>query len=285
KVWVERRHEDGEGSYVIGAMQDISEQRQRERRLLDAMSKAEMSDRVKSDFLANLSHELRTPLNAIIGFSDLLKLTLAEDPRVRDYLDAINTSGQHLLGMIDDLLNMAELDGSAGTLIEEMIDVGQVARGCVAEATARHTKAGLRYSIKGVNSGIGLFAEPGHFRQALGHLLANAATFTAAGGKIEVEIRILASGDLEVAVADTGSGIAADLIPQLAIPFVRGGNAYSRRHGGIGIGLATCRKILDLHGGRLGIDSELGQGTRVSLVFPAARVAAREITAAAVTAG
>jgi PAS domain S-box-containing protein len=283
KVWVERvRQEDGEGSYVIGAMQDVSDQRQRERRLLDAMSRAEMSDRIKSDFLANLSHELRTPLNAVIGFSDLLKMALAGNQQASEYLDAINSSGQHLLGSIDDLLAMADLEEHVGALAEEMIDVGLVVRECVAEAAARAGKPELRFITEGLANGIGLFAEPLRFHQALAHLLANAAKFTPAGGLIKTIIRIQPGGNLQVTVADDGCGIDSDLLPQLAAPFVHGGNAYSRRHGGIGIGLATCRKIMDLHGGRLVIDSVLRQGTEVSLVFPAARIAAKEVSAAAI---
>ncbi|HVI91630.1 MAG TPA: ATP-binding protein [Dongiaceae bacterium] len=287
KVWVERqpvaggRAIHGESGamitgYFVGVMQDVSEQRERERQLLDAKSRAEMAGRVKSDFLANLSHELRTPLNAIIGFSDLLKMTLTGNGRALDYLDAVSQSGQHLLGIINSMLEIAQLDFGARALSEQVVDVGALLQTALDDAERRHRDAKLRFAIDGADDGIGLFAEAAYLRQALDNLIANAVKFTGLNGEIRGEISVLPDGNLELAIRDTGCGIAAELIPQLAAPFVYGGNAYTRRHGGMGLGLAMCRKILELHGGRLAIESRLGRFTRVALIFPAARVIAQE---------
>ncbi|HWT97608.1 MAG TPA: ATP-binding protein, partial [Terriglobales bacterium] len=287
KVWVERQPVAGGRvilgecgalvtGYFVGVMQDISEQRERERQLLDAKSRAEMAGRVKSDFLANLSHELRTPLNAIIGFSDLLKMTLAGNGRALDYLDAVNQSGQHLLGIINSMLEIAQLDFGARALSEQVVDVGGLLQTAMDDAERRHRDTSLSFVVAGVDDGIGLFAEAAYLRQALDNLIANAVKFTGLGGEIRGEINVLPDGNLELAIRDTGCGIAADVVPRLASPFVYAGNVYARRHGGMGLGLAMCRKILELHGGRLAIESRLGRFTRVALVFPSARVIARE---------
>jgi len=203
--------------YYVGAMQDISEERERERQLLDAKSRAEMAGRVKSDFLANLSHELRTPLNAIIGFSDLLKMTLVGNDRALDYLDAVNQSGQHLLGIINSMLEIAQLDFGARALSEQVVDIGGLLQTAMDDAERRHRTAKVHFAVTGVDDGIGLFAEAAYLRQALDNLIANAVKFTGPGGEIRGEINVLADGNLELAIHDTGCGIAADLIPRLAL--------------------------------------------------------------------
>jgi signal transduction histidine kinase len=123
-------------------------------------------------------------------------------------------------------------------------------------------------------------AEDHALRQILGNVIANAIKFTASGGSVTLTTRIDAGGDLAITIADTGSGIDAKLIPLLALPFTQAGSAWTRRKGGIGLGLAIARKLLELHQGRLEIDSQPGQGTRMTLIFPAARLASPDAAAA-----
>lgn len=275
KVWVERIHGvDGGGSMILGAMQDVSEQHAREVKLAEAMAKAEMSDRAKTEFLANLSHELRTPLNAVIGFSELLQLQAKAggDLRSLEYLGIVLQSGQKLLSIIDDLLEMARLDFDALAQSEGTFSLDAALGECVSNIETRYRDRQIRFTNRDPVTGLSTLAAERYVRQALTNVLDNAAKFSNPGSEVDVSVAINRAAELEIAVQDRGCGISAELLPILATPFMLGESTYARRYGGVGLGLAMCKKIVDLHGGRINIVSVPEEGTRVTLIFPAHRV-------------
>jgi signal transduction histidine kinase len=276
KVWIQRVHEAGSGGeYIMGVMQDVGAQHEREAHLADAMSRAEMSDRVKTEFLANLSHELRTPLNAIIGFAELMKLKLdhRDYTGFTDYTDLIVQGGQRLLAIVSQLLEIARLDFGARELTEVSIEVAETVASCVAQVEERFATKGVAIRFTPAETDIILRGERAYFIKALIAVLTNAAQHSPRSAIVHVATAMTATGDLEISVEDSGPGIPADLLPRLTDPFVHGESAFTRKRDGAGLGLAMCSRILEMHGGRLTIDSVPDARTRVALVYPAARLA------------
>lgn len=281
KVWIQRvREQESGGEYSMGIMQDVTDQHEREAHLAEAMSRAEMSDRVKTEFLANLSHELRTPLNAVIGFADLMKLKVSagDAAGLGQYADLVTQGGQRLLTIVSQLLEIARLDFGARELTEVRIDVTETVASSVAQVVERFATKGIAIRFEPTDVGIVVRAERAYFIKALMAVLTNAAQHSERRGQIEVDTT-LRGGDLEISVTDHGPGIPAELLPRLADPFVHGESAFTRKRDGAGLGLAMCRRILDMHGGRLQIDSSPGKGTHVALVYPASRLEATAVSA------
>ncbi|HXA70941.1 MAG TPA: ATP-binding protein [Stellaceae bacterium] len=247
----------------------------RKREAEEARHAAESANRSKSRFLAVMSHELRTPLNAIIGFSDLMQsqsLGPLQPVKYREYAEDIHVSGQNLLGVINDILDMAKIEDGKMVLFEEPIDLGEqisAATRFVAER-ARQSQVALDRDIaQGLPP---LFADQRSVRHILLNLLANAVKFTPGGGRVTVRAERTADRGLALAVADTGIGMSAEHIEIALTPFGQVANEYTRRHDGTGLGLPLVKSLAELHGAAFRIDSTLGIGTTVSIAFPAERV-------------
>ncbi|HVI86685.1 MAG TPA: ATP-binding protein [Dongiaceae bacterium] len=287
RAWVERMRDPGSGDALIaGVVMDITQEKLREAQLMAAKSEAEASDRAKSEFLTNMSHELRTPLNAVIGFSDLLRgnATLQRDPQLGSYVEAVNESGRSLLEIINAILDMSRLESSDMTLQETVFPLAEAIREAErltairAEGKDIHlqfpqiatTPAGI--ADGSLDPDLMIRAEPRAFRQILMNVLSNSIKFTGSGGTIRLAVATRHNGDLAIEIADTGIGMDATLVPLLTIPFTQAGSAWTRRKGGIGLGLAIARKLLDRHQGGFEVESTPGIGTKVTLIFPAARL-------------
>jgi PAS domain S-box-containing protein len=281
RVWVDSFEDKASGeTRVVGAMQDITHQVEREQQLIAAKAQAEMSDRAKSEFLANMSHELRTPLNAVIGYSDLLKMSFdgTTPPNLVDYATAVNDAGHHLLEIINDILDMARLEANGRVLDESIFAANLAIEECLDYLQPRADQGGvvLAHDLH-LAPAIEIMAEKRAFKQVLISVLGNAIKFTQQGGSVTLRTAIENNGDLAITIQDNGAGIDPTVISVIAMPFIQAGSSLTRRHGGIGLGLAITKKLLNLHGGELAIDSTPGEGTRVSLIYPAARlVPARE---------
>ena len=273
KVWVERIRQ-GDDTYVIGAMQDVSEEHEREQQLIEALKKANASESAKATFLANMSHELRTPLNAIIGFSELLRMQLEHIGSIKqvEYVDAIRASGDHLLQIINDILEASRPATGASGLAETIFDVGDAIADCTGSLMQKAGEAGILLKYRPDDGGLALAADRGAFSLGLNNILANALKFTSSGGQVAVVTALNPGGDLIIEISDTGCGIAPHIVPQLTKPFTQAEGAYSRRHNGVGLGLAIAKKFIAAHGGRIEIRSALGRGTTVSLIYPRERV-------------
>jgi signal transduction histidine kinase len=257
----------------------VQQLRWRERaqvQLAVAREKAEAASRAKSEFLANMSHELRTPLNAIIGFSEMIRNGMQGplNARYREYGADIVSSGQHLLNLINEILDLSKLEAGRFVLHDESIELANVIRTSLrlVEAQAETSKVELRCSgLEGLPM---IQADDRRLRQVFINLLSNAVKFTPEGGCVSVSA-FYAQGGVAVEVRDTGIGMAKEDIAKALEPFVQIENAVSRNHDGTGLGLPLAKRLVEMHGGTLTIASELGVGTAVTVHLPAARVMSR----------
>ncbi|MEI6558925.1 MAG: PAS domain S-box protein [Rhodospirillaceae bacterium] len=277
-LWAESQREcDDDGIEVarFGVCQDITARKLDQQALIQAKETAEQASRFKSQFLANMSHELRTPLNAIIGFSEMMACEVLGpmgNSRYREYADAILSSGCHLLDLINEVLDLAKIEAGRYDLTEEWLTVNETFEDAVRLVGPRAAEKG---TVIAGSAGVtpALQADRRALRQMLLNLLSNAIKFTPAGGHIT--LRAVFDGcNLRLEVSDTGCGIPADRIRDLAQPFVQVDTAMNRRHTGTGIGLYLTRSLIELHGGQLIIESRQSEpsGTTVTLVFPPERL-------------
>jgi signal transduction histidine kinase len=254
---------------------EVWRREQSELRLGEAKEEAERANLSKSEFLANMSHELRTPLNAIIGFSEIIDQEVfgrLSPPRYGAYVRDIHDSGQHLLELIDDLLDLARVEAGAMDLWLEPVEVAPVIRSAVAVLSGPAKVKAIEVEVD-LPAGLpALAVDRRRLSQMLLNLLSNAIKFSGRCGTVGLRAEVDAEGGLEITVSDQGIGMSASEIAQVIQPFRQVEGAFSRCHGGVGLGLPLTRRLIELHGGRLAIDSVPGRGTRVHLVFPANRV-------------
>ncbi len=231
--------------------------------------KAEGANKAKSEFLANMSHELRTPLNAINGFSEIMVGEMygpLGDRRYREYVRDIHASGQHLLALINDILDMSKIEAGKLKLRLEAVHLDDVAEDAVRLMRNRAEAAGLQLAAD-LAWAPEVEADYRAVKQILLNLLSNSVKFTPPGGKVIVSAA--ADGErLRVSVTDTGIGIAKPDLERLAKPFEQVESQHSKTTQGTGLGLALTKSLVELHGGRLELNSEPGQGTTASFTLP-----------------
>jgi len=236
---------------------------------------ADKANKAKSEFLANMSHELRTPLNAIIGFSDILKRQLfgnLGDPRYSEYVTDINDSGNHLLAIINDILDLAKAEAGKLTLQEEDIDLVRCLDDAMRMCRGRAVTAGVNLNFANATESIYAHVDERLIRQIVLNLLTNAIKFTNEGGKVTLSIAAETGQDIVIQVQDTGIGIAQEDIARVIRPFEQVETVLSRSHGGTGLGLPLTSKLTELHGGTFDIQSQVGIGTTVIVRLPPERL-------------
>jgi signal transduction histidine kinase len=254
---------------------DVSEHIRREAEVRRAMETAEAANRAKSEFLANMSHELRTPLNAIIGFADILNLELfgsLGDPRYRGYSGDIASAGNHLLQIINDILDLSRIEAGAVTLHEEEVKADEILAAVIRVMKDRAERHDLKVTTGVVSPGLRLRVDPRLLKQILFNLLSNAIKFTPPGGEVTVAAEADPAGGCILSVSDTGIGIARQNIAKALAPFGQVDSHLARKFEGTGLGLPLSQRLTELHGGRLEITSQLGQGTTVRIYLPASRI-------------
>ena len=250
-------------------------------KLSDALEAAQAANKSKSAFLASMSHELRTPLNAVLGFSEtMLAETLGPlgAPRYREYLDDIHTSGAHLLSLINDILDIARFDAGHGELVEDIFEPGAEISEAERMISAQTRKARVTLITELAPDIPHLKADRRRVRQILLNLLSNALKFTHAGGTVTVRAHLSAEG-LVIQVADTGIGMRREDFSKALEPFGQVDSSLARKYEGTGLGLPLTRRMVELHGGRLTLESVLGQGTTVTVILPAWRLVSAEMAA------
>lgn len=244
------------------------------RRLAEAFERlairAEEASHAKTTFLASMSHELRTPLNAIIGYSEMIKLELhgpLQNTSYAQYIDNISRSGEHLLSVVNDILNLSKIEaGKLNVDVEKFDPVHELAE-CLRTVRNHPANRNLTITLRKPDTEVSLYADRQSFKQMMINLLSNAMKFTERGGNVEVGV-ISQNRFTEIYVKDNGVGIPKDKLEDVLKPFVQIGDIHSRNSGGTGLGLCIVKKMMELHGGRLEILSEVEVGTTAKLIFP-----------------
>ncbi|MDE2228540.1 MAG: PAS-domain containing protein [Alphaproteobacteria bacterium] len=266
-----RERRTPEGGTVL-FYSDITPLKQREDQLGLARQEAEQASQAKTAFLANMSHELRTPLNAIIGFSEMIerKMLGPISESYRQYGEIVRTSGQHLLAIINDILDIAKLNAGKTELHFEPVDVNQIVAEAVSIIAKTAETAGVQIVTRCDVRCPAIEADPLRLRQVLLNVLTNAVKFTPAGGHVAVATSVAAS-ELRVAVEDTGIGMAPEDIPRALEPFTQVVRDSTRAQEGTGLGLPLSKSLVELHGGRFEIASAPQRGTTVTISLPIRR--------------
>ena len=265
------RGEDGRFAGFLAQTRDISAEVADYNRAHAFVEEAESANDAKTRFLAAVSHELRTPLNAIIGFSDILAREMFgtfSDDRQREYVGLIHQSGEHLLSLVNTMLDMSKIDAGRYEVFVEAFPIGDVIDSCDAMMRLQASKRGVALTRRLVRGAGEVVADRGAVQQILINLVGNAIKFTEPGGVVNVDAAIC-DGRLQLVVSDTGIGIAADKLAGIGEPFVQAQSQLGRHYEGTGLGLALVKGLVDLHGGEFSIESTEGKGTVVTIDLPA----------------
>jgi len=229
----------------------------------------ELANRHKSEFLANVSHELRTPLNAIIGFSEVLRERMFGEinDKQAEYLDDIHSSGKHLLSLINDILNLSKIEAGRMDLDLSSFDIREALQSAVNLVRERATRQGVALTLN-VDPGVDEWvADERKFKQIMLNLLSNAVKFTPDGGSVTIQTGVV-DETMEIRISDTGIGIAADHLGTIFEEFRQVGTDHVRKSEGTGLGLALTKRFIELHGGKITVESELGKGSTFTVRLP-----------------
>ncbi len=270
-----RKHAGDElGQVSDGFNRMLAEIQAHDLELRAARNEADAASHAKTEFLANMSHELRTPLNAIIGFSEIIKMEMLGPlgtGRYRHYAQDIFDSGNHLLAVIGDILDISKVEAGEFELYAEPTDLEETVEQAVRLVRERAEAAGIEVEVTMDRDLPQLLLDRRLIKQSLINLLSNAIKFSPEGTRVAAQAAHGPEGSVLLSVTDSGIGIAEDDIPSVLQPFSQVENAFSRRHEGTGLGLPLAKSFIEAHGGRLEIESAVGRGTRVTLHIPPQR--------------
>ena len=280
RIWISEnarlvRDAKGQPLFYEGTIRDISALRRIDQELIKARQEAEAGNVAKSRLLANASHELRTPLNAILGFSEVIHREMLGPlgkERYRQYAKDINDSGLHLLGIVNDLLDLSKIEAGRQELKEEIVDVSDLFQTASRFLAEWAETAGLTVTISVPQEMPPLRGDRRALIQVLLNLLSNAVKFTPPGGTVALEASADEDGSVVFRVIDTGIGIAPEDIPKALEPFGLIDSAMSPKHRGTGLGLPISRALVELHRGRFELASQAKVGTTATVHLPADRV-------------
>jgi cell cycle sensor histidine kinase DivJ len=287
-IWVEMRCrpvDDGgsaaasapDGREIVAVVREITDRKAQEQAVEEARSDAERANEAKSRFLATVSHELRTPLNAIIGFSEMLmnqELLKLDDAHRQDYAKLIHESGQHLLAVVNGILDVSKIETGNFEIMPEQFPPAPVLRTCCDILALKAREAGVDLIARLPGELPEIVADKRAVKQILFNLLSNAVKFTDRGGRIVLTAR-QEEKSLVMTVEDTGVGIAPEDLARVGDPFFQARGSYARPYDGTGLGLSIVKGLLALHGGDIDIHSRVGEGTRITVRLPVDCEAAR----------
>jgi PAS domain S-box-containing protein len=263
----------------LAVKEDITERKRVEEELKEAKALAEEANNAKSEFLAAMSHDLRTPLNAIMGFAEMMELrTFGKlgDPHYEMYAKNIHDSGNLLVSLINDVLDLSKVEAGKYELLEEALDTTKLIQSNIRMITPQVQEKGITLDFELPVNMPKLLADERVLIQILNNLLSNSIKFTPAGGNVTVTSAVNGSGDLTIKIADTGIGMSDADIERALQPFEQANSNLSRRHEGTGLGLHLCKNFMKLHGGSMTIESKEGEGTVATVSFPKQRVLAAD---------
>ena len=273
-IWVEMRcrpiEQNSQESEVVAVIRDITDRKMQEQALELARHAAEQADASKTRFLATMSHELRTPLNAIIGFSEMIAqedVLMLDSARRKEYAQLINDSGQHLLSVVNGILDMSKMETGNFEISPEPFAPRPALVNCCNLLALKAREGGVDLATRAPDDLPDLNGDPRAFKQILLNLVSNAIKFTERGGKVTVSASV-EGARLMLRVSDTGVGIAADDLRRIGDPFFQAGKTYQRRHEGTGLGLSIVKGLVNLHNGEFNVQSKVGEGTMVTVALP-----------------
>ncbi len=271
-----------ESRLIVVVVTDITQRKVAEQAMLRAKNQAEHANRAKSDFLANMSHELRTPLNAILGFSEIISKQLLGPVGTiayREYANDIYMSGTHLLNIISDILDFAKIEATALKLEETEVDLSRLLGTCVRFMSARAAQADVNVTLALPPACPGVWADDLRLKQIVLNLLSNAIKFSAAKTTVRVEASVTETGAVELAIVDQGCGMTAKEVEIALQPFRQIESSMVKRSEGTGLGLPLAKRLIDLHGGELLIETTPQVGTTARVRLPPARTRANQAAA------
>jgi two-component system, cell cycle sensor histidine kinase DivJ len=278
-IWVEmrcRRLEQTEETAtsgeaeVVAVMREVTERKNQEQALDLARSAAEQADASRTRFLATMSHELRTPLNAIIGFSEMIvqeDALMLDAARRKEYAQLINDSGQHLLSVVNGILDLSKIESGNFEIAPEPFAPGEALINCCNLLALKARENAIDLVTRVPDHLPSIIGDPRAFRQIVLNLVSNAVKFTERGGRVTVSAGVEGSR-LALRIADTGVGIEAEDLKRIGDPFFQAGKTYQRRHEGTGLGLSIVKSLVGLHGGEMTVQSRFGEGTTVVVALP-----------------
>ncbi len=257
---------------VVAVMRDVTDRKIQEQALDLARSAAEQADAAKTRFLATMSHELRTPLNAIIGFSEMIvqeDALMLDAARRKEYAQLINDSGQHLLSVVNGILDMSKMESGNFEISPEPFAPRAALLNCCSLLALKARENGIDLVTRAPEDLPFMNGDPRAFKQIVLNLVSNAIKFTERGGMVTVSAGVDGSR-LVLRVTDTGVGIAADDLKRVGDPFFQAGKTYQRRHEGTGLGLSIVKSLVGLHAGEITVQSKVNEGTTVTVALPLA---------------
>ncbi len=265
---------------VVAVMRDVTDRKIQEHALELARTAAEQADAAKTRFFATMSHELRTPLNAIIGFSEMMvqeDALMLNAARRKEYARLINDSGQHLLSVVNGILDVSKMESGNFEISPEPFAPLAALINCSSLLALKARENGIDLVTRTPEDLPVMTGDPRAFKQVLLNLVSNAIKFTERGGKVTVSAGVEGSR-LMLRVTDTGVGIAADDLKRIGEPFFQAGKTYQRRHEGTGLGLSIVKSLVNLHAGELTVQSKIDEGTTVTVAWPLSFVRAPELS-------
>jgi cell cycle sensor histidine kinase DivJ len=255
---------------VVAVMRDVTDRKIQEQALDLARTAAEQADASKTRFLATMSHELRTPLNAIIGFSEMIvqeDALMLDAVRRKEYAQLINDSGQHLLSVVNGILDMSKMESGNFEISPEPFAPRAALINCCNLLALKARENNIDLVTRAPEDLSVMTGDPRAFKQIVLNLVANAIKFTERGGMVTVSAAVEGSR-LVLRVTDTGVGIAADDLKRVGDPFFQAGKTYQRRHEGTGLGLSIVKTLVGLHAGEITVQSRIDEGTTVTVALP-----------------
>ncbi len=275
------RDSTGHAYRMAGFITDVTEEKHNEQALRLAKEEAEVANRTKTEFFANMSHELRTPLNAVIGFSEIIRdhtFGPIGVPEYEEYIQDILGSGQHLLSVINDILDLSKAEAGKLELEETVFSILPTFKSCLRLVSERASKQGVKISVEADEALLSLRGDERKFKQMILNLLSNSIKFTPSGGVIALRASNQ-NGRIVVAAEDSGIGMSEDGIERAMDPFGQVDSAMSRNHEGSGLGLPIVHSLVKLHGAAFDLKSRPFEGTTVSITFPEERCLPAVMTA------
>lgn len=287
-IWVNEniravKDDDGTLLFYEGSMEDIDKRKKAEIALKDAKTSSDLANRAKSEFLANMSHELRTPLNSVIGFSEIIKnesFGAIAQAEYKEYATSIYDSGNSLLKVINEILDVSRIEAGERTLNESVVNVKSVMASCLELMDGKFKANKMRIDNKVKDSTLAFVGEVQAVKQMLLNLMSNAVKFSPSGGFIMLDAEISPRGRLRLSVTDTGIGMTEAELEKALSPFGQVDTEMNRSGSGTGLGLTLVKSLIELHGGSLELVSQKNIGTTATLIFPEKRVVKKDVAKA-----